>query len=220
MDKKAEPTFGISAPALMSAASSDFIGKTVVRTMPVIIDLPPEIAAGVGQIMAATSYNDYLMQQIINTLLGIDIKQGRIAAGQPRGKDAITRMENLIHLKGLDIDVAPLRQNLTTIEQERDMVGHGVWGKHELTGNIYVQRTSGKWQPPEKTETVSRRIEPQGVLITVDYLKNIISKVKAQITLTDEYRQKIKAAVLALQQKQNEQVPRGGLPQDQTPNTP
>ena len=79
----------ISVTASMSAVFTAIGTAASSRKIPILIDLPDDIAKGVGNVVAAFSYHEYVLHLIVNKLMDIGIKDGRIAAGQPRGKDAI-----------------------------------------------------------------------------------------------------------------------------------
>lgn len=186
-----------------SAAAGFTINKVkkMIMLAPIIVDLPPDIAVSIGQIMAVWSFHDWKLQQIIYKLLDIDPKKGRVAAGQPRGAEVTKRIEELLMLHNINIDLAPIRKNISTLEQQRDMLGHGVWLRNPENGDIYVQRTSGKWQPPGEIDGTSRRIKPEAVKIDVAYLEDQREKMKAQAALAETLFNQV---VLSLQASQKD----------------
>lgn len=152
-------------------------------TLPIAKGLPTNYAASIGRIISRFSYAEWLISFIAYRLLEIGPKQGRVAVRTPRVEDGITMIEQLISLNMIRVstDVKALKTLLKNIENERDMLAHGVWMRHPGFRTWHIQVTKGNWKPDPLSPPVSRRIKPEGREIKIAYLKDLRKKLETAI---------------------------------------
>lgn len=153
-------------------------------TLPIAKGLPANYAASIGRIISRFSYAEWLISFITYRLLEIGPKHGRIAVRTPRVEDGITMIEQLMFLNVIhtSTDVKALKKELKNIENERDMLAHGVWMRHPGFRTWHIQVIKGNWQPDPLSQPISRRIKPEGREIKMAYLKDLRKRLELAIT--------------------------------------
>lgn len=192
-DNSQKPLIMPFASAVTSPTSADLV--FVRKVHPVIADLPDTYCIGIGRIIAHWSYQEWLLQQIINKLLKIGPKQGRIAIGSPRSKDCMKRIFQLVKAENIHVqtNLNDLSEKLKNAERQRDLVGHGIWLQDANTGKIHIQDIAGKLQPPGQRKGISKRIVPKSEPIDESKLSKYTEDIKATIALTRQLEAEIDA---------------------------
>ncbi len=152
-------------------------------TLPIAKGLPTNYAASIGRIISRFSYAEWLISYITYKLLNIGPKHGRVAVRTPRVEDGITMIEQLMYLDKIHVstNIKALKKALTDIENERDMLAHGVWIRHPGFRTWHIQVTKGNWKPDPLSPKVSRRIKPEGREIKMAYLKDLRARLETAI---------------------------------------
>jgi hypothetical protein len=163
----------------------DFVMAT---TFPIAKELPADLLARVGHIIALWSYQEWLLRSITYALIGLDHKHGRVAIREPRCEEYITMWQQLVRLdpsKKLTIRKG-LQRGLKEGERYRDLIAHSVWGVNPATGEFTVQQTSGTWKPSPRGPKISRKELPQGVQIKNKDLEAISNLIALTVQWTEE----------------------------------
>jgi hypothetical protein len=95
--------------------------------------LPTETAAAIGAIVARHAYIDWLLGQVMYSLMEISIKQGRVIMKLPRPRVFICAVEDLFEFHGLEkkFDFEGLAKKLERADRVR----------RELTRSVYMRDT-------------------------------------------------------------------------------
>src|SRR5471030_2289627 len=103
---------------------------------PLTQSLPAEIAAGVGAIVQRHAYLDWLLGQVMYSLMEISIKQGRVIMKLPRPRVYIAAVKDLFEFHGLATryDFEGLAASLEGAENAR----------RELTRSVYMRDTDSR----------------------------------------------------------------------------
>lgn len=139
--------------------------------------LPNDIAASLGRMISRFSLLEIILSRIMYDLAGVGPKVGRVAMGAPRVGDYPRRMQQLAEI--LDIDLSPFpwneyKKTLENLKVERDVFAHSVWLVNLETGKHIIQETSGVWPAsPPNTKPLSKKIMPQGRVVTPDDLRKL-----------------------------------------------
>jgi hypothetical protein len=98
------------------------------------------------------------------------LKQARVALGQPRAEDMLTRIEELAELRrfAFKANIKGMKQRFGRSESNRDLLAHAAWGR--LGEQLIVQHTKGKMP----SNGLNRRLTPEGILVTRTYLSDIL----------------------------------------------
>ena len=153
-------------------------------TLPIAKGLPTNYAASIGRIISRFAYTEWLISYITYKLLHIGPKHGRVAVRTPRVEDGLTMIEQLMLLDKITISIntKTLKTALKHLENERDMLAHGVWMRHPGFRTLHIQVTKGNWKPDSLSPAVSRKIKPEGREIKIAYLKDLRKKLETAIS--------------------------------------
>jgi hypothetical protein len=168
---------------------------------PTTLDLPDDIAAGVGRLMAHWSYQTFLLAKVTYTILGVSPKQARVAVRDPRPEDYVTMIEELMGLAGLTTSVSmkALKSGLKELKSLRDTIAHGLWLRNTETDALHIQMIAGSWQPDSKArKSVSRRVSPEGRPVTVAGLETMRQGTVVTINQTTKLLEEIEEQIAAM----------------------
>lgn len=149
------------------------------QVYPPTVEIPDEILTNVGLVIVSYASVEHMLAKIVQDLLGIGPKHARVAIGTPRADSQLTRIEQLMQLEGLlpAVDIPKLKVALNAVEKKRDLIAHGQWLRHP-SGEVLLQDTAGNWQPDPKVRgKVPRRIMPEGVHVTEQWLLEVMAGV-------------------------------------------
>lgn len=138
--------------------------------------LPNDIAASLGRMISRFSLLEIILSRVMYDLAGVGPKVGRVSMGAPRVGDYPRRMQQLAEI--LDIDLSPFpwneyKKTLENLKAERDVFAHSVWLINIETGKHIIQDTSGVWPAAPNTKPLSKKIMPQGRVVTPDDLRKL-----------------------------------------------
>jgi hypothetical protein len=167
-------------------------------------DLPPRLCKEIGRITVAWAHFEQVLRATTWELASVDPSVGRLVVRDPRAKQQIEMIRDLVALKFLTLDEAILKSLLATVEavsNRRDLITHGIWtfirefGMLRM-GSWWVLSESGNW-PKQKIAPEqplgSRKITPEGVRMDVEQLKELLADVRTLIDATKKLRASIRA---------------------------
>lgn len=130
-----------------------------------VVDLPDDYLRPIAKIIMRWSVVELLLKRIACAVLSLDQKQGRIALREPRGHEQISMIQQLMALAQIDekqFNLASLKKPLEKLEQFRDRIAHGLWGRdREGDRTTYFLRDlSGHWDRGPHQPKLSRRVSP------------------------------------------------------------
>ncbi len=162
-----------------------------VSEYPVLRRLPVIYCTEIGRIIHKFAFCEMMLRTITYNLMQVGKKIGRVAVRQPRVVDHITMIQDLEHLKSIDlkIDWKKLKEALKECESYRDRLSHGVWLDHPDSTTPVLQDFSYAYvsgpRGPRKA-----RINPLAIAVQVKQLRNISANLDdlGNILLTIEER--------------------------------
>jgi hypothetical protein len=159
-------------------------------------DLPRWLAASVGQIAVEWSVLERELHELLQLLMDIDLRKGRIATMGMNVRTQLAIAKNFIQEKVYHKDLDPkffdeistFASSITEkLESERNMIVHGLWARRE--GRWYVLRLTGSRKTPElkpKIEKLFRSVLPKKEEITPEKAEAIAQKIaKASADVVD-----------------------------------
>ena len=104
--------------------------------VPLDKSLPTEIAAAIGTIVARHAYLDWLLGQVMYSLMEISIKQGRVIMKLPRPRVYIAAVKELLEFHEIETkyDFEDLAKRLEKADRAR----------RELTRSVYMRDTDSR----------------------------------------------------------------------------
>lgn len=146
---------------------------TVVPTSRATIRLPAKLLKEIGRVVTVFSCIEHEIKFIIYGLLRVTPQEGRLAVREPRVRDSFEVIKSLVKIHGITVthNIDALVSEISEMESIRDWLAHGVWTK--VNGDIRLQITAGKWQPPGEKNGVRRKIIPSAALMTHQHIREI-----------------------------------------------
>lgn len=171
---------------------------------PIAKGLPTVIASGIGRVVTRWAYQDWLINHIAYDVLGITIKQGRIAIRLKQPGQTFQMIKDLLVLRGLHVPAlfGDLLSRIESVKERRDLLAHGVWMK--TPRGLAVQNTRGSWEPTKDKIRITRRMAPAAQLIDVEYLKTLRTDLEDTIRRTQELRGTMNALLASLDKQQKQ----------------
>src|SRR6476659_7754112 len=96
---------------------------------PVTQPLPEATAAAVGRMIARHSYLEWILGQVLYSLLEISIKQGRKVVQRPTPRAYVAAVQGLLAFHQLEtkFDFADFARRLERADRARDALAHSVY---------------------------------------------------------------------------------------------
>ena len=129
----------------MPTKSITFNAALVPLTQP----LPSGIAAGVGAIVQRHAHLDWLLGQVMYSLMEISIKQGRVIMKLPRPRVYVAAVKELFEFHGLAarFDFDELAKCLERAESARRELTRSVYMRDTDSRALRVQLVRSPWDP-------------------------------------------------------------------------
>jgi hypothetical protein len=122
---------------------------------PLSTGLPASIAASLGVTLARHGYLDWVLGQVMYSLMEISIKQGRVIMKLPRPAHYIAAVRDLFEFHGLETsyDFDALCHRLDTADRARNMLTRSVYMRDTDSKSMKVQLARSPWDPGPGGET-------------------------------------------------------------------
>jgi len=164
----------------------------------IIHELPDELAALVGRVIASFAKLEHKLLMLTSLLLQLNKAETRITLRAPRAVDRLDMALDMFAIKDIQVqtDTSKLRGLVTKAASDRDVVGHGLWLKHPESDELYLRLTRGAW-PKEMTggERVSRTIYPQSIPYGPDDCRKVLASIEETLRLVDDLGAEIDTAL-------------------------
>lgn len=117
--------------------------------VPLAKGLPSEIAASVGATLARHAYLDWLLGQVMYSLMEISIKQGRVIMKLPRPRVYIAAVKDLYEFHGLATryDFEELAERLEVAERTRRELTRSVYMRDPASKAAAIHLARSPWDP-------------------------------------------------------------------------
>lgn len=140
---------------------------------PITDVLPASIAESVGRAIARHSYLEWILGQVLYSLLEISIKQGRKVVQRPAPAAYVNAVQGLYAFHKLQgtFDFAGLQQRLERADRARNALAGSVFMRDMGSRSLKVHLVRGSWaRDTEDGEVVSRDGWPETPLMDGDTL--------------------------------------------------
>jgi hypothetical protein len=156
--------------------------------MPIVKALPASKAASIGRTLTRFSYLEWRMAKTIYSLLGIGIKQGRVAVRLGQLKPAAQTAEGLLEAVRIrtNYNFKALGKKLDAAERARNVLAHSLFLEGKAR-EIHVQVVRGSWELPQDVEGIRRAVDPQSVLVDRKFLAEQRRLVETAIRAAEEF---------------------------------
>jgi hypothetical protein len=144
--------------------------------------LPQSFHRQIGHIIVRWAYFEQCVRHLVWDVLGVDDKTGRIAVRDARIDDRIEMIGDIAYLRKISIDSAALKSLKTRANEVlrwRDLVAHGIW--IPKNGGWFLQMTAGTYPKNYAAEHRKRRVNPEGINVTIEGLHTVSDAIKILI---------------------------------------
>ena len=123
--------------------------------VPLAAGLPASIAANIGVTLARHAYLDWVLGQVMYSLMEISIKQGRVIMKLPRPSHYIAAVMDLFEFHGLktSFDFEDLARRLETSERARNLLTRSVYMRDSSSKQVAIHLARSPWDPGPGGET-------------------------------------------------------------------
>jgi hypothetical protein len=135
--------------------------------VPLAAGLPAQTAASLGVTLGRHSYLDWVLGQVMYSLMEISIRQGRVIMKMPRPAHYIAAVRDLFQFHGLEggFDFDDLCERLDTADRSRNMLTRSVYMRDTNSKAMRVQLVRSPWDPGPGGET-----QPEAQLVDRKFL--------------------------------------------------
>jgi hypothetical protein len=124
--------------------------------------LPASIAESVGRTIARHSYLEWVLGQVLYSLLEISIKQGRKVVQRPAPRAYVSAVQGLFafHKLATTFDFADLARRLERADRARDALASSVYMRDVNSRALKLHLVRGSWAIDDDAEVSSRDAWP------------------------------------------------------------
>jgi len=142
---------------------------------PVTQPLPEAIAAAVGRMIARHSYMEWLLGQVMYSLLEISIKQGRAVVQRPQPKQYVASIQGLCAFQKIDckFDFDDLTQRVEAADRVRDALVHSVYMRDVNVRGDRIHLVHGSWARAQDAEVIRTGEWPETPVLDRTFLARL-----------------------------------------------
>ena len=157
---------------------------------PIEFPLPAAIAEGIGRIVARHSYLEWLLGQVLYSLLEISIKHGRKVVQRPDPRQYVAAVEGLFAFHRIEsrFDFAALGRRIDAADGVRDALAHSVYMHDVNARGTRVHLVRGSWAFGVVDESVRRDTWPETPVVDAALLGRMAAIVEAAVTGAEKLR--------------------------------
>ena len=142
---------------------------------PITDPLPAALAEAIGRTIARHSYLEWLMGQVLYSLLEISIKQGRKVVQRPSPRAYVAAVQGLFafHQLQTPFDFEDLERRVEKADRARDALAHSVYMTDVNSRSIKPHLVRGSWALDDAAEFVSRDAWPDTPVLDRELLARL-----------------------------------------------
>jgi hypothetical protein len=152
---------------------------------PLDTDPPPEVAASIGATVARHAYLDWVLSQVMYSLMEISIKQGRVIMKLPRPRVYIAAVKELFEFHDLPIrfDFEKLAQKLEIADCARRELTRSVYMRDTNAKGLSIQLVRSQWDPGPGGD-----VQPEAQVVDAKFLAAKRAEVDDAVTAAEKLR--------------------------------
>ena len=158
---------------------------------PITQPLPPAMAEGIGRAIARHSYLEWVLGQVLYSLIEISIKQGRKIVPRPRPGRYVAAVQGLFTFHKLEssYDFSELCRNVECADRARDALAHSVYMRDVNSRGQRVHLVRGSWSHDGDDEIVSRDQWPEAPVLDRALLARLRKDVEDAVARAEKLQQ-------------------------------
>jgi hypothetical protein len=117
--------------------------------VPLTQPLPAAVAASIGTTLVRHAYLDWVLGQVMYSLMEISIRQGRVILKLPRPRQYIAAVTDLYRFHGLEatFDFERLARRLEAAERSRAVLTRSAYMRDTASRTLRIQVARALWDP-------------------------------------------------------------------------
>lgn len=157
---------------------------------PLTQSLPDDIARSIGRIVARHSYLEWILGEVLYSLLEISIKQGRAVVKRPEPRQYAAAIEGLFRFHKLESSFKfdKLARELDRADAARDALVQSVYMRDADRKDSPVYLVRGSWSLGWDLEAVSRDAWPATPVVDAALLASHRDDVEAAVGRAEKLR--------------------------------
>jgi hypothetical protein len=154
---------------------------------PLAAPLPAAIAESIGRGIARHSYLEWLLGQVLYSLLEISIKQGRKVVQRPEPRQYVAAVQGLFAFHKIETSFKfdDFAKRLERADRARDALAHSVYMRDTNSRGTKVHLVRGSWALPVDVETVARDQWPDTPVVDKALLESLRDDIEAGVKLAE-----------------------------------
>ena len=157
---------------------------------PISQPLPAMVAESIGRTIARHSYLEWVLGQVLYSLLEISIKQGRKVVRRPDPQQYIAAVQGLYAFHKLEskFDFKDLCKHVEAADHARDALAHSVYMEDVGTRATKVHLVRGSWANGTDPDVVSHDGWPETPVLDRTFLNQMRDIVEAAVKRAEALR--------------------------------
>jgi len=157
---------------------------------PIATPLPTAVAATIGRSIARHSYIEWILGQVLYSLLEISIKQGRKVVQRPEPHQYVAAVQGLFAFHKLETSFRfdDFARRLERADRARDALAHSVYMRDTNARAAKIHLVRGSWALPVDAESVSRDEWPDAPAISRELLGQLRDEIEDAVVRAEKLR--------------------------------
>ena len=167
---------------------------------PVTQPLPEAIAASIGRTIARHSYMEWVLGQVLYSLLEISIKQGRAVVQRPQPRQYAASIQGLCAFQRIEckFDFDDLSLLVDAADRVRDALVHSVYMRDVNVRSERIHLVHGSWARPHEVDIIRTGEWPQTPALDRAFLANARKVVEDAVKRAEDLQKLIDALLRQL----------------------
>jgi hypothetical protein len=167
---------------------------------PVTAPLPEAIASGIGRAIARHSYMEWVLGQVLYSLLEISIKQGRAVVQRPQPRQYAASIQGLCAFQKIEckFDFDDLSRRIDAADRMRDALVHSVYMRDANVRGDRIHLVHGSWARAQEAEVIKTGEWPQTPVLDRAFLSQMRKVIEDAVDRAEDLQKIIDASLREL----------------------
>ena len=151
---------------------------------PITKPLPSALAASIGQVVVRHAYLEWVLGQVIYSLMEISVKQGRVIMKYPRPGQYVAALRDLFDFHGLEptMSLEDLARKVDVADRTRNVLTRSTYMRDpDERGVVRIARST--WDPGPGGET-----QPETQVVDAEFLEGCRRQLDAAVEAAEQLR--------------------------------
>lgn len=170
---------------------------------PITQPLPEAIASSIGRTIARHSYMEWVLGQVLYSLLEISIKQGRAVVQRPQPRQYAASIQGLCAFQKIacNFDFDELTRRVEQADRIRDGLTHSVFMRDVNARADRIHLVHGSWAHPHEADVIKTGEWPQTPVLDRAFLANARKAIDDAVRRAEDLQKLIDGLLRELHEK-------------------